>query len=272
MKTRVGAVLVACSVLVSAGCGSGAANQAVTPPSSATGEPGSGESSAPTNSVIPSTATATRNIQTLLNWKAQHDSGTNVSSATTSTGSVGLVTSPSLSGSALQFDTTFQNSGGELYWSDFGNDSTSQNWFLDEEIYIASGSVYSNIETDINQVDDSGNTIIMGFQCDHYSGTWDYAYTDSASHWQKSTQPCDARKWTTNAWHHVQIWFSRDASDNVTYHSVWLDNVEQDINATVHSSLPLGWAKVDVLNYQVDGYGTNGSSTTYLDNISVYRW
>lgn len=223
-------------------------------------------------SVVPSSATATRNVQSFLDWKAQHDPGTNVSGGTTSSGTLGLVTSPSVSGAAMRFNTTFQNSGGELYWSDFGNDTTSQNWFLDEEVYIASGSVISNIESDLNQVDPNGNTIIMGFQCDHYSGTWDYAYTDTKPHWQKSTQHCDARKWTTNAWHHVQIWFSRDSSDNVTYRAVWLDNVQQDINATVHSSLALGWAKVDVLNYQVDGYGTSGTSTTYLDNVTIYHW
>jgi hypothetical protein len=59
----------------------------------------------------------------------------------------------------------------------------------------------------------------------------------------------------------------------VTYHSVWLDGVEQDLNFTVFSGYALGWAPAIVTNFQIDG---NSSATTwgnvYLDEISVYRW
>lgn len=225
-------------------------------------------------SVIPATATPTRNIQTFLNWEAQHDTGTNVAGlATSSSGATSMAATPSISGASRLFKTSFLNYGGELYWDDFANDSTSQNWFLDEEIYIASGSTFSNIESDIDQVDASGNTVIMGFQCDHYNHTWDYAYTNSTGvHWAESRQGCDAQKWATNSWHHVQIYFSRDNSGNVTYHSVWLDNVQQDIGVTVPSSLSLGWDKVDGLNFQVDGFGATGSSRVYLDDVTIHRW
>jgi hypothetical protein len=60
---------------------------------------------------------------------------------------------------------------------------------------------------------------------------------------------------------------------NVTYNSVWLDGVEALINETVPSAFTLGWAAGTLLtNFQVDGVGAGGSSTLYLDNLTVYRW
>jgi hypothetical protein len=59
----------------------------------------------------------------------------------------------------------------------------------------------------------------------------------------------------------------------VTYKSVWLDGVQGDINQTVPSAFTLGWAAgVLVTNFQVDGIGSSGWSTLYLDDLSIYRW
>ena len=71
----------------------------------------------------------------------------------------------------------------------------------------------------------------------------------------------------------MQVLYGRDDSGNVTYHSVWLDGAQQDINETVPSAFALGWVPaVLVTNFQVDGIGTSGSMTAYLDNLTVYRW
>ncbi|HLJ76239.1 MAG TPA: Ig-like domain-containing protein [Acidobacteriaceae bacterium] len=228
-------------------------------------------------SVIPSTAIANRNIQTYLDWRDWFDTGTVVGSDTTASGSyASLISSPSLSGSARQFVSTFVDNGGILYYDNVTGsnpDTTSQNWFLDQWVYVAApSSDLANVEIDMNQLDAAGNTIIMGFQCDGWNGVWDYTWTDTGTHWTQSKQPCNPRNWSTNAWHHVQIYFSHDNQDNVTYHSVWFDGQEQDINATVYSALPLGWAKSNILNFQIDGMGQSGTITTYLDNVTVYHW
>ena len=78
--------------------------------------------------------------------------------------------------------------------------------------------------------------------------------------------------WSTNAWHHVQVYYSRDSSGNVTYHSVWLDGPQQNINATVNSAFALGWGPVLLTNFQVDGLGASGAPIAYLDNLTVSRW
>lgn len=223
---------------------------------------------------IPATATAITSIQTQANWKRNHDPGTPGSSD----GNMTLVSDPSLSGSAAQFDTTFQNAGGEIYSKSYGKDPNATNFVYDAQIWIEEGSVVGNLELDNNQVMANGDTIIYAFQCAGDSNTWDYsANIGSASHphvhWLHSTQPCNPESWAPNTWHHVQISYSRDGSGNITYNSVWFDGTEYPINQTVFGAFSLGWAKGDLMtNFQVDGHGKSGASTLYLDNLTFYRW
>lgn len=233
----------------------------------------------PTNSgssgaYIPSNATTVNAIQALGSWQWNGDPGTSGGAS----GSSWVVGSPSLSGGAREFVTSFSNGGGELYYTTFGDDTNAQNFEYDAEVYIAgSSSQVANIEMDMNQVMSNGQTVIFGFQCDGYNGVWDY--TENAGspdspvdHWLQSNQPCNPQNWAPNTWHHVQVTYSRDNSGNVTYQSVWLDGVQQDINATVPSAFALGWGPVLLTNFQVDGMGSSGQPTVYVDQLSVSRW
>jgi hypothetical protein len=123
----------------------------------------------------------------------------------------------------------------------------------------------------------NGQTVIFGVQCDGYSRTWDYAANAGTAQvpldvWLHSAAECNPREWSTNAWHHVQISYSRDRAGNATYKSVWLDNIEQDLYVTVPSAFALGWDATLLTNFQVDGLGPSGSATVYLDDLTVYRW
>jgi hypothetical protein len=190
-----------------------------------------------------------------------------------------LTGSPSRSGSARQFVTHFTDSGGERYSVSFGGDTSSTHFFYDGWVYIAkpSGQI-ANLEMDLNQVMDNGQTVIYGFQCDGYAGTWDYSKNAGTpekqkGEWVRSKAACDPRQWSANTWHHVQIEFSRDDAGKVTYESVWLDGKEEKINATAASAYALGWGSSNlVTNFQVDGRGASGKSTVYLDEFTVYRW
>jgi hypothetical protein len=67
--------------------------------------------------------------------------------------------------------------------------------------------------------------------------------------------------------------YSRDSEGNATYHSIWLDNVEQDLNIAVPDAFALGWSPALVTNFQVDSMTNSDVTTTlYLDNLTVYRW
>jgi hypothetical protein len=224
--------------------------------------------------LVPSNAVSVSGIEELSNWEEQHDSGT----GGTSTGSTTLVSSPALSGQSRQFNTSFTGSGGEIYHVTWGNDQSAQNFFYDGWVYLTNNSATNvgNLEFDMNQVVSNGNTIIYGVQCDGYSGTWDYTEnTGTPSQpndtWVHSSAACNARNWSQNTWHHVQMSYSRDNSGNVTYHSIWLDGTESTINATVPSAFSLGWGSVLLTNFQVDGLGS-GSNTVYLNELTISRW
>lgn len=226
---------------------------------------------------IPSSAIVLKSIQNLSDWQATFDTATG--SSAQSSGAMSLVASPALSGSARMFDTTYSNYGGERYSARIGVDTTSQNFVYDAWVYLASPiSDIANIEMDMNQVIANGDTIIYAFQCDGWSHTWDYTTnsgtrTNPTVQWLHSNQSCNPQQWSPNAWHHVQIAYSRDNSGNVTYQAVWLDGVQQVIGETVNSDFALGWGPTMVTNFQIDGFtSTPGSSTTYLDNVTVYRW
>ncbi len=224
---------------------------------------------------VPADAIIVSGVQTLPTWQAVNDTGTGPGS---STGTMAIVSTPSLSGAALEFSTTFTNYAGERYYASFGSDTQSMNFLYDGYVYIAGSSAgIANIEMDVNQVMANGQTVIFGFQCDGWSLTWDYTANEGTPQqpsdaWLHSNQPCNPQTWSVDAWHNVQVTYSRDEYGNVTYGSVWLDGVEQDINATVPSAFALGWSPTLLTNFQVDGYGTSGSSNVYLDDLTIYRW
>jgi hypothetical protein len=223
---------------------------------------------------VPSEAISVSAIQTLSNWENASDPATSgASSGTTST-----TNSPSLSGTARLFQTQFSNDGGQLYHVSFGDDETSTHFLYDTWIYLnASASTIANIEMDMNQVMSNGQTVIYGFQCDGWQGTWDYTKNaGTPAHfvdtWVHSKAPCNVKNWSRNIWHHVQISYSRDDSGNVTYSSVTLDGVQQQINATVPSAFALGWAPTLLTNFQLDGDVAQGNSAVYMDQLTISRW
>jgi hypothetical protein len=233
-----------------------------------------GSSGGASGPVIPSSAVSFANLQNNGNWQQAHDDATGGSA----NGYMTMVGSPSRSGHAREFVTSYSNSAAERYGISFDNNATSTNFVYDTWVYLnSSSSVIANMEMDLNQVMPNGQTVIMGFQCDGYSSTWDYTAnigtaTKPVDHWIQSKAACNVRKWSTYTWHHVQVLYSHDESGVVTYKSVWLDGVEQDINATVSSAFALGWAPTLLTNFQVDGLGASGTSTIIMDNLNVYRW
>lgn len=219
--------------------------------------------------------TAINNIQSAYPWSMTQDAATG---SGTANGTMSLVSSPSLSGAALQFGFTFQYSAGERYWSVFGSDPSATNFTYDARVYIAApSSDIANLEFDMNQVMANGQTVIFGVQCDGYSNTWDYTINagtpeNPIDQWLHSTAPCNPQNWTTNTWHHVQMSYSRDSDGNVTYKTVTLDGIQQKINETVPSAFALGWASVLLTNFQIDGIGAYGSATVYIDKLTISRW
>jgi hypothetical protein len=227
------------------------------------------------SSAIPSDAVSNGGLQTLSSWVGVNDSA----AAGSSSGWTGLMNSPSRSGNARKFVSNYSNYGDLRFETSFGDDTTSTNFFYDAWIYLPYPSTsIANLEMDVNQVMPNGQTVIFGFQCDGWSGTWDYTTNKGTPQkpvdtWQHTSAGCNPRSWSTNTWHHVQISFSRDDSGNVTYKAVWLDGAESALNITAPSAFALGWAPTLLTNFQIDGsVSTSGTAAAYLDDLTIYRW
>jgi hypothetical protein len=234
----------------------------------------SGGSSTPDNSIVPSDAAKVSHLDVLTGWRATHDEGGPGSSQ----GSSKVVSSPSISGSAREFETDFSNNGDERYSLNFSDDASAQNFLYDGWFYLTSSSSHiGNLEFDVNQTMSDGDTVMFGIVCDGYTGHWAYtSNTGSASHPSprhitKSGTSCNPRDWSQNKWHHLQAYYSRDNSGSITYHSAWLDGKESKIDETVPGKYDLGWGPTINTQFQVDGLGSN-HTTVYLANLNVSRW
>jgi hypothetical protein len=231
--------------------------------------------SASPESIIPSNADAVSDIQALSGWAKAHDTGGPGSSS----GSMSMVSSPSLYGNTRSFVTSFSNGGDERYSIAFSDDINAKNFFYDTWVYLtSSSSKIGNLEFDVNQVMPNGQTVLMGVQCDGYSGLWAYTVNKgSASSPQpawvgKSGTSCNPRSWSQHTWHHVQASLYRSSTGTITYESVWLDGVETKLNVQAFGAADLGWAPVIQTQFQVDGLGSSGTVTVYLDKLTISAW
>ena len=235
----------------------------------------SASTAAASSTSVPSYASTVSDLQVLSSWSATHDGGASGSAS----GYTDLVSSPSLYGTTRRFITSFSNDGAERYSTTFSDNTSAENFFYDGWVYLtSSSSQLANLEFDINQVMSNGETVLTGVQCDGWSGTWAYTANEGSAgsprpHWVKASgTACNPQKWSTYKWHHVQISLSRDNSGYVTYHSVWLDGVQTNLNAKVFGGANLGWGKINNTQFQVDGYGSSGKVTAYLDHLKISSW
>ena len=119
-------------------------------------------------SIVPSNAEAVSHIQALSGWQGTHDSGGPGSSS----GATSIVSSPALYGGTRAFQTSFSNGGDERYSIAFSDNVNAHNFFYDVWVYLTgSSSKIGNLEFDVNQTMANGKTVLIGVQCDGYSGT-----------------------------------------------------------------------------------------------------
>ena len=102
----------------------------------------------------------------------------------------------------------FKNYGGERYKASIADDVAAKNFLYDGWIRLENAaSSVANIEMDLNQVMSNGLTVIFGFQCDKWSGTWDYTANKGNGEFA-SVDACGPlsglvrtpANWSQNAW------------------------------------------------------------------------
>ena len=229
---------------------------------------------------LPANVASTANIQSMTAWTGEHDAAT----SGTSTGTTSLLSSAPLNGQVRQFTFNYSNDGGHRFHVTFPANTSATHFVYDTYLMVNRycGNVLcgrlSNVEMDMNQVLANRDVVIYGVQCDGWTGTWDYTVnegtaTRSLSTWRHTNVACDPDKWTKDAWHHVQIAYSRDDSGIVTYESVSLDGVETPFSDAVGpSQFALNWGPVLLTNFQMDGEGAKGMQTMEMANTTVFAW
>jgi hypothetical protein len=228
-----------------------------------------------TASAIPAISTSVSSLQTLSGWTAIHDGGTPGSSS----GWSAITSSPSRSGAARKFAMNYSYFGGERYSIAFGDDEGASNFVLDTWVFIpSSNSGLKNLELDLNQVLAGGQTVLYGMQCDGWTNTWDISVNKGTTYkpwssWAHTSAPCNVQNWAPNAWHHVQLSYSRNDTGWITYKSASVDGVSHPINTTVLGAYNLGWGPTLLVNVQLDGATSgSGSASVILDDLIVNRW
>ncbi len=222
---------------------------------------------------IPSNAISSGNLDDSSKWKWHHDSGT---SGDSKGSSLYPTSNLSLDNRAREFYVTYKDDGGELSSVDFASDTNSTHFVYDTYIYLTDPSQVQNIEMDMNQVLADGKTVILATQCSSNSNTWEWSTITGSggAQWHPSNIACCPKTWTANAWHHVQIATHRDSTGIVTHDWIVLDGaLSRFQKATGESAPKLGWGIGElILNFQLDGAGSSGSITAYVDQMTVYRW
>ena len=120
--------------------------------------------------------------------------------------------------------------------------------------------------------------MLMGVQCDGWTGHWAYTVnTGSASnvkpHWVSRAVPPAIRGIgpSTNGTMYRPL--SQEIAPAMlrTTQFGWM-GTRRGINAKVLGAADLGWGDVINTQFQVDGYGSSGSVTAYVDGMKVSAW
>ncbi len=208
---------------------------------------------------------------TIAEWCGEHDGAT----TGTATGTTTLVSTPSRDGQARKFTMTTSSYGGFRWHVYFGSgnlNSIGTIWTIDFWFYIDSLTNVDDLEFDFNHVLPSGDTIILGTQCNMPVGFWQYAVKVSTSPvWRNSSATCTTHDFIVNTWHHVVIKAHESGTTGI-YDSFSVDGNLQNVgNATGTINYTLGWTPVgaQVFNFQLDGNNVTQSTTAYIDSLSI---
>jgi hypothetical protein len=186
--------------------------------------------------------------------------------------------SPSLSGSATQFDI----GGTGPYWDAFFNnhligDQSSQgmpdenhtvvpslhNFTYDVYFYGTNLALSQAVEFDVNQFFDNLG-FIWGQECRIAGGNeWDI-WDNVNQHWVATGVSCYPN---SNSWNHLTIRVQRTANNQLLYQSITLNGVTSTLNQTYNPGSAVGWYGITI-NYQMDGNYEQSPYSVYLDNLT----
>jgi hypothetical protein len=178
-------------------------------------------------------------------------------------------TSPSLSGSSMEF----YNSGvwaNALFYQKLGANDAVRNFLWDFYIYLDGNSTGAAqaLEFDAFQYI-GGYNYMIGTQCNYAAGVWD-TWDEASGQWIHSTIPCP--QFSPNAWHHIQ-WYMQTLPNSHQYQYLTLvvDGKIYPVNITRNAKY-LAWEDNLGVQWQLDVNATGGDYHEWVDQATLTVW
>lgn len=191
------------------------------------------------------------------------------------------VSSPSITGSAMQFDLGGQTQFADALWNnhivgDFSSHglfdsgqalaSSVHNFIYDVYFYVSDLSSSQAVEFDINQFV-NGQSYIWGHECRIAGGNeWDI-WDDQGMKWHPTGVGCWPK---ANAWNHLVLQVQRTADGHLLFQSITLNGQTAALNY-YESPTSTSWRGITI-NYQMDGNRWQTPYTVYLDQLNFTYW
>ena len=189
------------------------------------------------------------------------------------------VSSPSLSGKAMEFNIGGSTAYSDVLWnihlvgdgapnldSDHKIVPNIYNFIYDAYFYSSNLNPSQALEFDINQFV-NGLSYIWGTECTIMGGNqWDI-WDNVNNRWVPTGISCYPNN---NQWNHVTIQVQRTWDNKLFYQSITLNGKTSYLNQ-YYSPTASSWYGVTV-NYQMDGNHSQQTYNTYLDNFNLTYW
>jgi hypothetical protein len=191
------------------------------------------------------------------------------------------VTSPSITGSAMQFNLGGQTQFADALWNnhlvgDFSSHglfdpsqsltSSVHNFIYDVYFYVSDLSASQAVEFDINQFL-NGQSYIWGHECRIAGGNqWDI-WDDQGMKWHPTGVGCWPKG---NAWNHLVLQVQRTSDGHLLFQSITLNGQTATLNY-YESPTSTSWRGITI-NYQMDGNQWQAPYTVYLDQLNFTYW
>jgi len=191
------------------------------------------------------------------------------------------VTSPSITGSAMQFNLGGQTQFADALWNnhlvgDFSSHglfdsgqslaSSVHNFIYDVYFYVSDLSASQAVEFDINQFV-NGKSYIWGHECRIGGGNqWDI-WDDQGMKWHPTGIGCWPK---ANDWNHLVLQVQRTSDGQLLFQTITLNGKTATLNY-YESPTSTSWQGITI-NYQMDGNRWQQPYTVYLDQLNFTYW
>ncbi len=219
-------------------------------------------------SSIPSNATTISDIQKLPSWDSCSSSCAGEAGTDAVYSMQSGITSPSLSGSAIQFNISGGTPwGAVLWWKQLGGNDAVTHFVYEMSYYLTNPPAAQALEFNVNQ-NAGGWRYEYSTQCDIRGSKLWRIWDHTQMQWIATNAPCPTPQ--ANAWNRLSWEFARTADHKVVWVAVTLNGQRSEVNQSF-DAYPASDSGLNVA-FQMDSDGGPTPWSVWVDNISLTQW